>query len=56
MSARRDQALSDSVEADEACAAFAWLWMICSMKLYDEVALADLLAAAVVIVTLEPSA
>ncbi|MDB5619141.1 MAG: hypothetical protein JWQ24_3379 [Tardiphaga sp.] len=62
-----DQALIDSVEvALEAWIACAWRWIICSMKLYDELAFDDVAFAVVdalpvgvgadVIETTEPSA
>ena len=55
----RNYALIDSDEAEDVAMALAWRWIICSMKLYDEVAEDDeapAVLAAEVIDTLEPSA
>jgi hypothetical protein len=51
------QALTESDAVLEAEIAWAWRWIICSMKLYDDVAaLEELPDAADVIVTFDPSA
>ena len=57
-----DQTLTESDGVAWVEIAWAWRWIICSMKLYDEIALEDdvpeddVLAGADVIETLDPSA